>query len=211
MKQGVNFVAMRPLPFYVTRLQRPRVLWPLPFRELLSPSLSGQGWLVWIGKKGDEALVYRTGQKATSRQRGHIYKSKLFIHLSQLTYVPCGKIKPSGSQREGDQDLWIPKHSTLLGSPSFSLVNLRSSSQQCCPVDQIFQRNVPLENIQPAQTGSLPLYIILFRIVHLHVPEKNTKVGLKLMKREEVYVLIRNRNILVWGYSSVDKMLAAQA
>lgn len=126
MKQGVNFVAMRPLPFYVTRLQRPQVLWPLPFRELLSPSLSGQGWLVWIGKKGDEALVYRTGQKATSRQRGHIYKSKLFIHLSQLTYVPCGKIKPSGSQREGDQDLWIPKHSTLLGSPAFSLVNLRS-------------------------------------------------------------------------------------
>lgn len=41
--------------------------------------------------------------------------------------------------------------------------------------------------------------------------KKHYKVGLKLMKREEVYVLIRNRNILVWGYSSVDKMLAAQA
>lgn len=60
------------------------------------------------------------------------------------------------------------------------------------------------------------LYIISFRIFSPTCTrkKKNTKVGLKLMKREEIYVLIRNRNILAWGYSSIDsigKMLSVQA
>lgn len=160
--------------------------------------------------------MYRTGQKATSRQHGHIYKGKLFIHLSQLTYVPCGKIKPSGSQREGDQDLWILKHSTLLWSPAFSLVNLRSkglllpnsvalwikSSNTMCPW-RIFNQHKQVHS-------PFTLYYLEY-FTYMYQKKKNTKVGLKLMNREEVYVPIRNRNILVWGYSSVDKMLAIQA
>lgn len=105
MKQGVNFVAMCSMPFYVIRLQRPQVLWPLVFRELLNPSLSSQEWQVWKDKESGEASVYMTGQTTASRQCRHIHKNKLFIHLSQISYIPCGKIEPSGSQGEGDQEL----------------------------------------------------------------------------------------------------------